>query len=89
MCKYILVARANQTGKLRQIKRIIGIVGTDGIAGAHAKMYARFPDNAEIVAGSDIVPGKAEAFLRKNNLQNALAFDSTEEMLDKVRRDAG
>jgi len=66
----------------------IGIIGTGGIARAHANMYARFPDKAEIVAGSDIVPGKADAFLRENNLPDALAFESTEEMLDKVKLDA-
>ena len=66
----------------------IGIIGTGGIARAHTNMYARFPDVAEVVAGSDIVPGRAEAFLKENNLPNALAFDSTEEMLDKTKLDA-
>ena len=39
----------------------IGIIGTGGIARAHLKAYLNQPD-AEIVAGADIVPGKAEAF---------------------------
>ena len=39
----------------------IGIIGTGGIARAHLKAYLRQP-NVEIVAGADIVPGKAEAF---------------------------
>jgi len=66
----------------------IGIIGTGGIAGQHARMYAQFPDNAEIVAGADIVPGRAQAFMRNLNLPDAQAFDSTEEMLDKVKLDA-
>jgi len=40
----------------------IGIIGTGGVARAHVNNYARFPDDAEIVAGADIVPGKAEKF---------------------------
>jgi predicted dehydrogenase len=39
----------------------IGIIGTGGIARAHLKAYLNQPD-VEIVAGADIVPGKAEAF---------------------------
>ena len=66
----------------------IGIIGTGGIAHAHARMYAQFPDLAEVVAGADIVPGKAQDFLQDMNLPNAQAFDSTEEMLDKVKLDA-
>jgi len=39
----------------------IGIIGTGGIARSHLKAYLNQPD-VEIVAGADIVPGKAEAF---------------------------
>ena len=66
----------------------IGIIGTGGIARAHAHNYAQFPDNAEVVAGADIIPGKAQAFLREMNLPEAQAFDDTKEMLDKTELDA-
>jgi len=66
----------------------IGIIGTGGIARAHANMYAKFPDSAEVVAGADIVPGKAGNFLREMNLPDARGFDGAEEMLDKVKLDA-
>jgi len=39
----------------------IGIIGTGGIARSHLNAYLKQPD-VEIVAGADIVPGKAEAF---------------------------
>jgi predicted dehydrogenase len=39
----------------------IGIIGTGGIARSHLNAYLRHPD-VEVVAGCDIVPGKAEAF---------------------------
>ena len=42
-------------------KMRIGIIGTGGIARSHLKAYLKQPD-VEIVAGADIVPGKAEAF---------------------------
>jgi len=66
----------------------IGIIGTGGISRAHGNMYAKFPDDAEIVAGADIVPGKAQAFLNEMKLPNARAFDNTKEMLDTVKLDA-
>ncbi|MCL2099095.1 MAG: Gfo/Idh/MocA family oxidoreductase, partial [Oscillospiraceae bacterium] len=66
----------------------IGIIGTGGVARSHANMYARFPDFAEVVAGADIVPGKAAAFMRDMNLPDAQTFDSTEDMLNKVKLDA-
>ena len=53
----------------------IGIIGTGGVAGAHARNYANFPDEAEVVAGADIVPGKAKNFLQAMELPNAEAFD--------------
>ncbi|MCL2300361.1 MAG: Gfo/Idh/MocA family oxidoreductase [Firmicutes bacterium] len=39
----------------------IGIIGTGGIARSHLNAYLNQPD-VEIVAGADIVPGKAAAF---------------------------
>ena len=40
----------------------IGIIGTGGIAHAHANAYKQF-DDVEVVAGADIIPGKARKFL--------------------------
>ena len=40
----------------------IGIIGTGGIAHAHARAYKNFAD-VEVVAGADIIPGKARKFL--------------------------
>ncbi|MCL2159646.1 MAG: Gfo/Idh/MocA family oxidoreductase [Oscillospiraceae bacterium] len=65
----------------------IGIIGTGGIAGAHLNHYNHC-ENAEVVAGCDIVPGKAAEFFKRNNMAEAKAFDSAEEMLAKVDLDA-
>lgn len=66
----------------------IGIIGTGGVAKAHARHYAKFPDQAEVVAGADIIPGKSAEFMREMNLPGAQAFDSAEEMLNKTKLDA-
>ena len=42
----------------------VGIIGTGWIADAHMQSYLRQPD-VEIVAGADLIPGKAEAFFKK------------------------
>ena len=47
----------------------IGIIGTGGIANSHIKSYIKMPD-VEIVAGCDLVPGRAKAFL-KNMISKA------------------
>ena len=65
----------------------IGIIGTGGVANAHVNNYKRVAQ-AEVVAGCDIVPGKAAEFLKRHELPNAQAFESAEEMLDKVQLDA-
>ena len=65
----------------------IGIIGTGGIAGAHMRAYQQL-DNVEVVAGSDIIPGKAKAFFERFEMPEALAFDSTEQMLREVQLDA-
>ena len=42
----------------------IGIIGTGGIAHSHIKAYLHQPD-VEIVAACDLIPGKAEKFLKE------------------------
>ncbi|MCL2096502.1 MAG: Gfo/Idh/MocA family oxidoreductase [Oscillospiraceae bacterium] len=67
----------------------VGIIGTGGIAHAHLNSYnAVGKDEVEVVAGCDIVPGKAEEFFKRNNMPDAKGFDSKEEMLKNVKLDA-
>lgn len=47
----------------------IGFIGTGGIANSHIKAYLK-QKNVEIVAGCDLVPGKAKAFFEKYGLEN-------------------
>ena len=61
----------------------IGIIGTGGIAHAHASSYKAF-DDVEVVAGADIIPGKARKFLDSFGWTEAAAYESCEEL---CRRD--
>ena len=42
----------------------VGIIGCGWIAGSHIESYKKQPD-VEIVAGCDLIPGKAAAFFEK------------------------
>ncbi|MBO5280801.1 MAG: Gfo/Idh/MocA family oxidoreductase, partial [Clostridia bacterium] len=59
----------------------IGIIGTGWIADSHLKAYRNQPD-VEVVAGADLVPGKAEAFFKERGLENVKCYTSHQEMLD-------
>ena len=60
----------------------VGIIGCGWIADAHIFSYKNMPD-VEIVAGADIIPGKAAAFMAKHGLTNAKTdYASHKEMLD-------
>ncbi len=59
----------------------IGIIGTGGIAHSHMKAYMTMPD-VEIVAGCDIVPGRAEKFFKSFGYENVKTdYKNHEEML--------
>jgi predicted dehydrogenase len=58
----------------------VGIIGTGWIANAHMRSYVKMPD-VEIVAGADLVEGKAKAFFKEWNVE-AKCYQSHKEMLD-------
>jgi predicted dehydrogenase len=63
-------------------KRVrIGIIGSGGIAGAHARKYKDMPD-VEIAAVADIVPGKAQDFVNRMGLSEAKAFEDHRKLLE-------
>ncbi len=59
----------------------IGIIGTGGIADAHIGGYLAFPEECEIVALADVVPGKAEHKAQGYGLTTARSFDDPLEMI--------
>lgn len=59
----------------------IGIIGTGGIARAHAQSYKKL-DFVEIVAVADILPGRAAQFLQDEQLPGAQAFTDHRQLLE-------
>lgn len=59
----------------------VGIIGTGGIARAHARELLRMED-VEIVALADLVPGKAEKFAKNCGIEGARYYLSHKELLD-------
>ena len=66
--------------KLSSRKLKIGIIGTGWIARSHMASYLKMPD-VEVVAGADLVPGKAEEFFKVFGIENARCYNSDVEML--------
>ena len=58
----------------------IGIIGTGWIAEAHITALKDMPD-VEVVAMADLVPGKAEAFAKKFEIENCRFYESDEALI--------
>ena len=77
----------NEPGEVKSDRKLrIGIIGTGGIAGSHIASYKKQPD-VEVVAGADLIPGKAEKFFKDNEVE-AKAFTDYKEMIDTMNLDA-
>ena len=74
---------AEETGK----KLKVGIIGTGWIAEEHIKEYMKMSD-VEVVAGADLVPGKAEAFFQRFGLSGVRYYESGHAMLEVEQLDA-
>lgn len=72
-----------ETGK----KLKVGIIGTGWIAEEHIKEYKKMSD-VEVVAGADLVPGKAEAFFERFGLPGVRCYESGHAMLEAEQLDA-
>ncbi len=65
----------------------VGIIGTGWIADAHIKELKKMPD-VEIVAGADLIDGKAEAFFKKWEVDGVRCYPDHKSMLDAEELDA-
>ncbi len=74
---------SQQTATVDASKKVrVGIIGTGWIADAHIQSYLNQPD-VEIVAGADIIPGKAAAFFKKHGVENVKTdYKDGEEMVN-------
>ncbi|GHU66391.1 oxidoreductase [Clostridia bacterium] len=58
----------------------VGIIGTGWIAESHIESYKRMPD-VEVVAAADLIPGKAEAFMKKFGVPNVRFYPDHKALL--------
>lgn len=65
----------------------VGIIGTGWIADAHIQEYKKMPD-VEIVAGADLIDGKAETFFKKWEAEGVHCYPDHKSMLDAEELDA-
>ena len=65
----------------------LAIIGAGGISNSHVRAYKQMED-VEIVAGADIIPGKAREALGRWEFPEAKAYEDTQKMLDEVKPDA-
>jgi len=64
----------------------VGIIGTGWIAKSHCDIYKEL-DDVEIVAGADLIPGKAEAFFKTNGVEGVRCYESGHAMLEAEELD--
>ncbi len=62
----------------------VGIIGTGWIAEAHIMVYKNMPD-VDIVAAADLIPGKAEAFMKKFGVEGVHFYPSHKELIDNEK----
>ncbi len=79
--------KAEDTAVTDGRKLKVGIIGTGWIADAHIVEYKKMPD-VEIVAGADLVEGKAEAFFKKHGVEGVRCYPDHKSMLDAEELDA-
>ncbi len=65
----------------------VGIIGTGWIAESHIKSYKNMPD-VDVVAAADLIPGKAEAFMKRFEVEGVRFYPSHKEMIDNEELDA-
>lgn len=76
-----------ESGGIDATRRVrVGIIGTGWIAAAHIASYMKMPD-VDIVAGADIVEGKADTFFRHHGVTDVHTYTSHNEMLEKEMLD--
>ena len=72
---------SEQTVSLGAHRKVrVGFIGTGGIANSHIKAYLQF-DDGEIVAGADLIEGKAAAFFAKYELEGVRTYTDYKQMI--------
>jgi len=75
--KQEVVEEKKETGK----KLKIGIIGTGWIAESHIQSY-KLMEDVEVVAAADLIPGKAEKFMKRFGVEGVRFYPSHKELID-------
>ena len=75
--KQEVVEEKKEAGK----KLKIGIIGTGWIAESHIQSYKQMED-VEVVAAADLIPGKAEKFMKRFGVEGVRFYPSHKELID-------
>jgi len=62
----------------------VGIIGTGWIAESHIMSYKNMPD-VEVVAAADLIPGKAEEFMKRFGVEGVRFYPSHKELIDNEK----
>ena len=81
--KQEVVEEKKEAGK----KLKIGIIGTGWIAESHIQSYKQMED-VEVVAAADLIPGKAEKFMKRFGVEGVRFYPSHKELIDNEELDA-
>jgi len=65
----------------------VGFIGTGWIAESYANVMKKIPD-AKIVAAADLIPGKAEKFMKKYGFEDVRFYPNDKAMIDAEELDA-
>ncbi len=80
--------QAKEEKKIEATKKMrFGIIGTGWIAEAHVSVLKQMPD-VEIVAGADLIPGKAQKFFEKFGIEGVHLYPDHKSMIDNEDLDA-
>ena len=78
----------HETKEIDASKKLkVAIIGTGWIADAHITELKKMPD-VEIIGGADLIPGKAEAFFKKWEIEGARTYPDHKALLDNEKLDA-
>ncbi|NLZ36083.1 MAG: Gfo/Idh/MocA family oxidoreductase [Clostridiales bacterium] len=78
----------DKTEKIDTTKKMkVGIIGTGWIAESHIQSFKNMPD-VDVVAAADLIPGKAEAFMKRFGVEGVRFYPSHKELIDNEELDA-
>lgn len=78
------VREENKVDASRKLK--VGIIGTGWIAESHIESYKQMAD-VEVVAAADLIPGKAEKFFERYEVEGVRCYPNHKAMLDAEELD--